>query len=180
MKKIGHIYGPRVVELPTASIDDLAVTEAKLGPLAVATAKIAADAVTRAKLDAAINYWQLQEDVVDPILNLANQNDVAWTDLDMDTAMAAMGLTVPTGAVGVIYRARLRDWAVANARVEVRRNGGMVFVWNLRAQVAQRYVETTFISPLDAGNIFEYHLGNTGNVNGVDLVFWLMGWVIQP
>lgn len=180
MKKIGHIHGPRVVNLPTASLDDLAVTEAKLGPLAVATAKIAADAVTREKLDAAINYWQLQENVVDPILNLANQNDGVWTDLDMDTAMAAMGLTVPEGAVGVIFRARLRDNAVANARVEVRRNGGLVFVWNLRVQVTFRYVETTFIVPLDAGNIFEYHLENTGNTNNVDVVFWLMGWVIQP
>lgn len=159
-------------------IDDGAVNADKLGALAVETAKIANDAVTKDKLDSAIQYFKVQR-AANQVVKHWSVGDIAWTDIDLDTAWLTHGITLPPGAVAVVVRIGVNH-PTEIAKFWVRTNGNTSRGYrDLIMNPPGVWVYMTVIVPLDPGNIIEYMLSNTGGAGG-NCEMIMQGWIIQP
>lgn len=114
------------------------------------------------------------------ILSLTAQDDIAATNLDLDTVMAAAGSEVPTGAKGIILEVGVVD-AGATPLVSLRKDGETdteqtVFV---QAQVNSRWFYRMAVVEMSTDRIIEYILASTAGATTASLKLTLIGWIIE-
>lgn len=115
------------------------------------------------------------------ILSLTLQNDIAATNLDLDTVMAAAGSKVPDGAKGVILEVGVVDTGAASPQASLRKDGETdteqtVYI---RAQVDGRWFYRMAIVEMSTDHIIEYSLASTAAGNTAALKLTLVGWIIE-
>lgn len=114
------------------------------------------------------------------ILSLTLQNDIAATNLDLDTVMAAAGSKVPDGAKGVILEVGVVDTG-ATPLVSLRKDGETdteqtVFI---QAQVNNRWFYRMAVVEMSTDHIIEYILASTAGATTASLKLTLVGWIIE-
>lgn len=135
------------------------------------------DSVTKAKLHEDICYLKLQR-ITAVVREILNGNDLAWTDLDLDTYV-----TVPAGAIGVMLETYVIDTGAARPTLSLRKNGEDTNTWQEvrnSAQVAGIANVVMLIVEFDDDHILEYRLQSTAGGGTASFYLKLVGWVMQP
>lgn len=140
------------------------------------TEAIRDDSVTKAKLHEDINYWKLQR-ITAVVKELTSQDDIAWTDLDLDSVV-----TVPTGAIGIILETYLYETG-ATPTLSLRKKGEDTNDWQVvrnSAQVSAKAHESIAIVEMDDDHIIQYRLQSTAGATSCAFYLKLIGWVMKP
>lgn len=135
------------------------------------------DSVTKAKLHEDICYLKLQR-ITAVVREILNGNDLAWTDLDLDTYV-----TVPAGAIGIMLETYVIDTGAARPTLSLRKNGEDTNTWQEvrnSAQVAGIANVAMLIVEFDDDHIFEYRLQSTADGDTASFYLKLVGWVMKP
>lgn len=119
----------------------------------------------------------IQKTDVQELLNLSEQGDVAWTDLDINTAGSGY---VPGKAHAVILDVGFSDsgFPGADASCTFRKNGEVSTPQSffLRPNGAGGFQYHTMVVGLDANGVLEYMISASGT-NTAGLIVKLAGWI---
>jgi len=138
---------------------------------------LARDRILLDMAPAADKYWKLER-LTSVLREILNGNDLAWTDLDIDSYA-----TVPVGAIGIILETYVIDTGAARPTLSLRKKGEDVNTWQeIRnsAQVAGIAHETMAVVEMDSDHIIQYRLQSTAGGGTASFYLKLLGWVIQP
>ena len=108
------------------------------------------------------------------LLNLVNQSDIAWAEIDANTAGSGL---VPIDATAVFLHITINS-ATASALLSLRKKGDADAdqVTYVEAFVVNKYIHAYPLVGLDGSGVFEYMSSGCG-VNDTTLQIRLQGWI---
>jgi len=110
------------------------------------------------------------------IMGLQNQDDIGWTDLDLDTV-----ITVPVGAIGILLETYVYE---TNARptLLLRKKGDDTNDWQWirnSVQVSAIAHEAMAVVEMDNDHIIQYRLQSTAGATSAAFSLKLLGWIMR-